>query len=112
METVGRTKHQCTILLIMKKKILLPIVAIAMIVTAGVNYRTINNSDNQGLLDLASLVKLSFANAEDPAPGGEQDGTLVTCPNCGSAGCDGSACLPDYVTIEGISGCLGNSYGC
>ena len=90
----GNCKSNNTLLyniFIMKKKILVPIVAIAMIV-AGVNYRTINNSDNQGLLDLASLVKLSFANAEDPAPGGEQDGTLVTCPNCGSAGCDGSAC--------------------
>ena len=50
----------------MKKKILVPIMAIAMIVTAGVNYKMISNSEMSSNTSLSMLVKNAFAiNGED-----------------------------------------------
>jgi len=66
---------------IMKKRIIAPIMSLIIIVTASVNYNVVSNLVNQGAINLSTLVMLSTANAEDPAPGGEQDNTYVE-PEC------------------------------
>ncbi len=48
----------------MKKKILVPIMALAIAVTAGVNYKMISASTNNSF-DLSQLVKNAFAECED-----------------------------------------------
>lgn len=67
--------------LFMKKKILIPIMAIAMIVTAGVNFKMINGSVNETEMSLSSLLKTSIAWGWGSGESSEM------CGFCGGTGC-------------------------
>ena len=78
----------------MKKKILVPIMALAMVVTAGVNYKTQRNTTET--LYLKNLLVLAQAQAENNAPGRYR---TVSCSLSGGFGGFKKYCCP-YETIS------------
>ena len=89
----------------MIKKFLVPIMALAIAVTAGVNYKMISNSVNATGLSLTSLIKMTLANAEDldevtvTTTGNSEvrdcsstDGTWTYCDCSDDSPCTSSSC--------------------
>ena len=74
----------------MKKKILAPIIALAIAVTAGVNYKIIESSEMFNNTPLSSLVKLTIASAEIPGCGCSEGECCSLCADGNDFGEDAS----------------------